>query len=210
MVSANMDFYITGATKLELQQTTQESLCLYKTKKKEILSIVQQLISEHFPNLVEDYKDNRIALREFENDSYFLKTFFKLGHILKDKRVYYLDINKKLYDCAPPKNALIAILAHELKHIDDYKDANSMQLIKLGIKMARKKTRSQYERKTDYFVMEKGMAEGIREYRYWIYKKLSENALKKKKCYYYTPEEINQYLQGETNFSDYFAKYCKR
>lgn len=139
-----------------------------------------------------------------------MKTFFKLGHILKEKRLYYLDINTKIYKCAPPENAIKAIWAHELQHISDYKDASSIELIKLGLKMIRKKTRSQYERATDFRTMERGHSEGLKEYRLWIYKRLTEKDLKIKKCYYYTPEEINRYLQGENDFSEYFNIYCKK
>lgn len=207
---ANMDFYLAGATKLEFSsQENNNELCPNTTSKKQINLIVGHLIAEYFPTLIESFKDNRIQVREFENDSYFLKTFFKLGHILKEKRLYYLDINKKLYDCAPSKMALQAILAHELKHIADYKDSSSVQLIRLGLRMIGKKSRSKYERATDFYVMELGESEGIREYRQWIYKRLTKKALKKKKCFYYTPEEINRYLQGEVDFSEYFNVYCK-
>lgn len=207
---ANMHFYLSGETSLEILETTNTDLCPNKTNKEQILQIVEQLIPKHFPTLIDDYKGNRIKIREFDSDSYFLKTFFKLGHILKEKRIYFLDINTKLYNCAPAKIALDAILAHELKHIEDYKDSNSLQLIKLGLKMVRKKSRSKYERATDYHIMSQGMAEGIKEYRNWIYKRLSKKALKKKKCYYYTPGEINLFLQGQTDFSNYFKTYCKR
>ena len=211
LAHANMDFYLAGPSKHEIiAQSSKQELCPNSTTKDEINLIVSNLISEHFPSLIESFKDNRIKIREFENDSYFLKTFFKLGHILKEKRLYYLDINTKLYDCAPPKLALKAILAHELRHIADYKDSSSIQLIRLGLRMIGKKSRSRYERETDYHVMELGLSEGIREYRLWIYKRLSEKSLKKKKCFYYTPEEINRFLQGEVDFSDYFNKYCKK
>lgn len=208
---ANMDFYLAGALKQELNdQERDENLCPYKTNNEEINLILGNLIADHFPSLLESFKDNRIKVREFQNDAYFLKTFFKLGHILKEKRLYYLDINTKLYECAPTKLALRAILAHELKHIADYKDSSSVELIRLGLRMIGKKSRSHYERATDYHVMELGLSEGIREYRLWIYKQLTDKALKKKKCFYYTPEEINRYLQGEIDFNEYFNVYCKR
>lgn len=208
---ANMGFYISGTNKLELNAPPNSSeLCPNTTNKKEINNIVNKLIAENYPKLLDAFKNNRIKIREFENDSYFLKTFFKLGHILKEKRMYFLDLNKKLYECAPPKSALIAILAHELKHIQDYKDSSSLQLIRLGIKMIGKRSRSKYERATDFHVMQEGMSEGIREYRLWIYKRLTKKSLRKKKCFYFTPEEINRFLQGEVDFDEYFNVYCKR
>jgi hypothetical protein len=207
---ANMDFYMSGHISDEFS-TEVDNLaeCDNQTNKDSITKIIDINIRKHFKDLIPALEEKRIKIREFENDQYYLKTFFKLGHILKDKRTYYIDLNKKLYNCSPSAKALEAILAHEIQHILDYKDMNSLQLIKLGIKMVRKRTRSSYERSTDFSVMQMGYSQGIKEYRQWIYKKLDHKALNKKKCFYYTPEEINRFMQGELDFSDYFNKYCK-
>lgn len=206
--SANMHFYFSGPISLDKTQVKVDR-CDSTTNLEEIKALMRDLISDYFPNLEHVHKENRLKIREFESEQYFFKTFFKLGHILKDKRVYFIDVNTKLYECAPSKQSLVAILAHELKHIDDYQNFKSYELFKLGLKMIQKKSRSEYERATDYHVMGLGLATGIKEYRNWIYNQLTQKALNKKKCYYYTPEEINRFLQGERDFSDYFNKYCK-
>lgn len=187
-----------------------DNLCEHKTNKEEILTIVNSILNKNFEVLLPAYKDGRLKIREFENDEYFLKTMFKLSHILKKTRVYYLDINKKLYNCAPNKEALTAILAHELQHIDDYQKSKTFGLIRLGIKMVGKKSRSKYERSTDFRVMEMGYSEGIKGYRNWIYKRLDEKGLKTKKCYYYTPHEIDLYQEGQRDFSNYYKEFCKK
>lgn len=203
---ANMDFYLSGPLKNKIIQS--EEYCPGTTSKAEILVIVKEIIYKDFTDLIPAFMEERIQIREFESTDYFLKTMFKLGHIFNHKRVYYLDINKNLYHCSPTTNALKSILAHEIQHISDYKHANSPELIKLGIKMIGKKSRSAYERSTDFSVMKLGYAKGLIEYREWIYGRLDEKSLRTKKCYYYTPEELKRFLQGELNFSDYYNKYC--
>lgn len=208
---ANMDFYMSGPIVDEFTQVTKSNdLCPNTTSKSEIENIINILIQDYFQPLLPALKSKRLKIREFENDEYFLKTFFKLGHILKEERTYYIDINKKLYQCAPSKLALRSILAHEIQHILDYKNSNSIELVKIGARMLRKKSRSYYERSTDYKIMEMGLSQGIKEYREWIYLRLSGKGLKTKQCFYYTPEEINRYNQGEDDFSDYYNKYCKK
>ena len=204
---ANMDFYLSGALKNSISNS--DEYCPATTSKSEILITVKDIIYKDFNDLIPAFEENRIQIREFESSDYFLKTMFKLGHIFKNKRVYYLDINKNLYHCSPSKIALTAILAHEIQHISDYKHATSPELIKLGIKMIGKKSRSAYERSTDFSVMKLGYSRGLIEYREWIYSRLNDKGLRTKKCFYFTPEEINRYLQGELNFTDYFNKYCK-
>lgn len=207
LAHANMDFYFTGP--LKINHTLQSEACPETTSVEKIKTLINNIIQKDFPELIPAHSENRIQIREFESNDYFLKTFFKLGHILKKKRIYFLDINTKIYTCAPEEKALEAILMHEIQHIKDYKDATSAGLVKLGIKMLGKKSRSQYERSTDFSIMELGHAEGIKAYRNWIYQQLDQKSLRKKQCYYYTPEEINRYLKGELDFKDYFSKYCK-
>jgi hypothetical protein len=207
---ANMDFYMSGHMSDEFTSHNKNlEMCDNQTNKAAIEKIIEKNIKNHFQDLLPALNEKRIKIREFESDDYYLKTFFKLGHILKDRRTYYIDLNTKIYSCAPSLKALEAIVAHEIQHIQDYRDMNPLQLIKLGIQMIRKKTRSSYERSTDFSVMKLGYSQGIKEYREWIYKRLNQKSLNKKKCFYYTPEEINRYMQGELDFSDYFNKYCK-
>lgn len=140
-----------------------------------------------------EFDSLNITVREFNSEAYFLqakvdvKTLFKA----KVKRKYYIEINPKIYDCAPSPAALKAILIHELEHINDYNEMSSAQISELGVKYAAsKKYRAAYERATDVKVLVKGQAQGLIEYRHWIYAKLSPRELELKKFYYLTPEEI--------------------
>lgn len=204
-------------------------LCPETTSNDEIFLIVESLIYNDeerlrsilpsidlpdqpmFPELVQSYEDGKIKIREFTNDEYFLKTMFKLGHIFKKDRKMFLDINTKLYDCAPPKSALIGILAHELSHLQDYRKRGFIGAAGIGLRMITKKGRSRYERLTDLYIIKNNLSQGIKDYRNWIYKRLDKNQLKKKECFYYTPAEIDLYnLTGQDSMLTYFNNYCRR
>jgi hypothetical protein len=164
--------------------------CPYQTNQKEVEELVQTIIQKHFPNL----KQANTKFRYFKNDEYFLKTFVKPLDIFKKERTYFLDINEKLYDCSPAPLALEAILVHELVHLNDFTQLGTLGFFKLLAKMATSEGRASYERQTDLRTLELGYAEGLKEYRYWIYQRLDSKALKKKKLMYYTPDEIDSWL----------------
>lgn len=210
-------------------QLSYEQLCPSTTNNDEIFTIVEALIYNDqeklnlissdmllpskpmFKELVQSYEDKRIVIREFTNDEYFLKTMFKIDQIYKKNRKMYLDINTKLYDCAPSKNALISILAHELSHLQDYRKRGFFKVLGLGSRMLTKKGRSKYERLTDLYIMQNNLSLGIKEYRQWIYKRLDEKELKTKQCFYYTPSEVDLYeLSNINSMKTYFKNYCRR
>lgn len=183
--------------------------CPSKTNKKEIKSLIHNiLVAENiFPKLRPLWDQKRLKLVEFQSNAYYLKT--GPGPILKNKnkRLLKIFINTKLYQCAPTKKALKAILIHELAHLDDYLQKS---VFKIGLKMLRRKSRARYERATDLRVLELGHHQGLKEYRKWIYSKLTKKELKKKKCFYYTPQEIDDHDHLGTEAKSYFKKYCQR
>ena len=193
----------------KIEANLKQNSCENKTSLNEVNDLIAIIIGTQYKDLIKDYAQGRIQTRIFKNDDYFLKTSFKLSHILNNERTYFIDINEKLFECSPDYQSLKAILMHEIQHLSDYKNMNIAQLMKLGAKMISRKGRSSYERNTDFAVMEKGESIGIRGYRDWIYERLDKKALKFKRCYYYTPEEIERFILGQRDFSDYYEKYCK-
>ncbi len=193
----------------KIEGNQQNISCEHKTNSKEINDLIAVIIGTEYKDLIEDYTQGRIQTRIFKSDNYYLKTSFKLSHILKNERTYFIDLNENLFDCSPDYQSLKAILTHEIQHLSDYKKMNVAKLIQLGAKMLSRKGRSKYERETDFKVLEKKQAVGIRGYRKWIYERLDDKGLKFKRCFYYTPEEIDRYISGERDFNDYYEKYCK-
>jgi hypothetical protein len=162
--------------------------CENQTSKQEIKDIVENIRLTYFPDL----KQVDIGIREFKSDAYFLQAKPKITSLLKNKkkRQYFVEVNTGLYECSPSRIALEAIIAHELEHIVDYEKKNSIQIVALGASYASSKTRAAYERQTDVKVLYKGLAEGLIEYRKWIYQRLTPKQLVQKRKFYLTPEEI--------------------
>jgi hypothetical protein len=178
----------------------ENSYCPHQTSTEEITMIIQKLIAEN-----DDFsllKDMDIQLRFYNDDQYFFKTFLKPLHIFfkSEKRTYFIDINEKVFQCSPSPVALEAILAHELYHIKDYAEYKTKNFFSLLWKMAGKKRRSQYERHTDLRTLNahEKYADGLIEYRKWIYQRLDEKGLIKKKFFYLTPQEIDEIRAGRT------------
>lgn len=172
---------------------TTTASCAPKINESIIQNIADHLIASQFQDLAK----NKIVIEYFKSDAYYLATWIKPKDIFKkaSKRTYILRINKNLFDCPPPMNALEAIMAHELEHLRDYTKLNSMQLLGLLTKVGlSKKFRTQYERATDLSAMQMGFPQGLIDYRLWIYERLTPKDLKTKKRYYWTPEEIQEWM----------------
>lgn len=170
-------------------ETSQQAFCPYKTSRAEFETLISGVKVKYFPELAKAH----IAIREFSSKDYFLQAQPQAQSLLykKAKRKYFIMLNPSLYDCSPSQRALEAILVHEFEHIMDYESDASVQIIGTGLHyVLDKKYRANYERATDLKVIKKGIAEGLIEYRQWLYLQLSEKALKKKLYYYLNPAEI--------------------
>jgi coenzyme F420-reducing hydrogenase gamma subunit len=152
------------------------------------------LLEKHFPEL----QNIKIKIENFESNAYFLQANLKKKTIFKEahKRTYVIEVNQKLYACPPTPKGLRAILAHEIQHISDYLNMSSAEIIALAARYStNKKFHTEYERSTDKKTLEKGFGKGLIDYRLWVYQWLSPKQLKEKKRFYYTPEEIETWMQ---------------
>jgi hypothetical protein len=160
-----------------------------------MIETVRRLIDTKFPRLAE----RKVRITEFTSDDTFLQAQPK--HVLRSgkNRVYEIQVNPRLFDDPPSASALEAILVHELSHLNDYTYMNSFEIADLGLMYVQSGAPRgvvRYERATDETAMRKGFASGIREYRQWLYGKVSGRALELKKKIYYTPEEIDAYVKN--------------
>ena len=95
----------------------------------------------------------------------------------------------------PGDAAVHAILVHELKHLEDFTHMTSLQIIGLGKKYTGRQPNAdvaKYDRATDLWTLSVGEADGLIEYRNWLYPHLNARQLILKEIYYYTPEEIQK------------------
>ncbi len=166
----------------------------------DIPRLLSELVRESFPELDSAYREGRITIRDFNSSDYFLKTSLRKGKLSSDSKLkkYSVDVNPEIYgpegtpSGGPTLNAVRGILAHELVHLVDYETGGPQKIIGYGLYEIFSPTH--YERVTDRRAFERGYAEGIREYRIWIYGKLSPKALRLKKIRYYRPEEIDAWI----------------
>ncbi len=164
----------------------------------ELTANIEQLKELYYPSL----KHINLQVRNFKSKNYYLKTNINVGTLLNKpaKRLYYIEINPKMLECAPTEKAMDAILVHELKHIEDMVQMKTGALLGFLFNYGtNKKFIVDYERATDEKPLELGLAEGLKEYRNWIYSLLNEKGLAEKRKIYYTPEEIDLWSETHTH-----------
>jgi hypothetical protein len=79
---------------------------------------------------------------------------------------------------------------HELAHVVDYANGNRVRLLGL-IRLASPRFRERFETRTDVEALRRGYAQGLKQYRIWLYQHLSADVLREKRRDYLTPEEID-------------------
>jgi hypothetical protein len=115
-----------------------------------------------------------------------------------DKRTYVLKVNKRLYADSPGERGLRGILAHELTHLDEFAYSSTARLAGIGWDYLWSDDNPaviRWERATDENALRLGHAEGLKDYRLWLYSKLTPERAAKKKRIYYTPEEIDAWTR---------------
>lgn len=171
-----------------------EDRCSISITKTEMKVLIDQVKNDFFPDL----KDIELKMKVLKSRAYFLQTFVKTTTAFRApmKRTYGIQINEKIFQCSPTADAIRAILVHEIKHIQDYTRMGMFSLESFALKYAlNKKFRTRYERTTDLAALELGLAEGLKEYREWLYQWLNHRQLATKKRFYFTPEEIDLWEQ---------------
>jgi hypothetical protein len=108
-------------------------------------------------------------------------------------RLYQLHYNTRIFDDPPEPAAVSAILVHELKHIRDYTQMASTELIAFAIRYATQDTRD-YEHQTDQYALDHRWGPALKLFRFWLYAHEDEAARAEKMRVYFTPAEIDAYL----------------
>lgn len=111
------------------------------------------------------------------------------------ERSYSLQYNPALFDDPPSRAAVGAILVHELKHILDYTEMSAEELVDFTVWYLSEDV-SEYERATDEYALEAGCGEGLIAYREWLYDHIPPDAIASKRRDYYTPEEIEAWMEA--------------
>ena len=152
----------------------------------------------------------QIRLESFSDKTSFFQAQPDFLTITKTpmNRIYSVQINPLLLKYYPGDLAIQAIGVHELFHISDYINMNSTQLLGLGVIYgligANHKISTElvinYERKTDERTLALGFSEGLKLYRFWLYKMIAlvPGAIEWKQRAYCTPAEIDQFVVNQS------------
>lgn len=141
-------------------------------------------------------RDVRIDLVEAESEDSFFWANVDLSTAAEDplERRYLVYVNTAQYADPPTEATVSAILVHELQHIVDYTEMDTAELVEFGLWYASGDIAA-YERQTDEAALEAGCAHGLIEYREWLYGQVSAEVEAQKRVDYYTPEEIEAWLE---------------
>lgn len=172
--------------------------CLPPITKTEFAHLVNHTRETYFPDL----RHLNISIKEFNSDAYFLQARPDMKTVMKkpNHRRYFIEVNPKIFNCPPTFEALEAILVHEFEHIRDYNIRSSVEIGVLGARYGlSKKFRTRYERQTDEKALYQGVGAGLIQYRRWIYAQLTPEQIRVKKRYYFTPEEIEIWMQDHVH-----------
>lgn len=110
------------------------------------------------------------------------------------ERRYVVAYSTVQFEAPPPRDAVTAILAHELKHVLDYTEMDTQELVDFGIWYLQGDIAA-YERQTDEHALELGCGEGLILYREWLYDRVTPEVEAQKRIDYYTPEEIGSWIE---------------
>lgn len=157
----------------------------------EVQLILDQLIAESFPEL----KDKQIRIAGLNKRGGFLASRFELSSLLDEHLTFILLLNPYIETHPMPPEALKAILAHELIHMVDFTLLPRSELIASFVNiLANAELRQNYERSTDLETMELGYADGLKQFRLWLYDQICNNALAEDRLNHHTPEEIDAWI----------------
>ena len=149
--------------------------------------LVRDVQSSSFPELAN--KDIRVG--RFTSDSDYFQARFSLSRFLLGRRMQYLiRVNSGATLLTAPEEARRAIIAHELAHLAYYAKGNRLHLFGL-LRFPGKKFRERFEKRADIEALSRGYAQGLKQYRVWLYEHVPPSALPEKKRDYLSPDEID-------------------
>jgi hypothetical protein len=149
--------------------------------------LVRDVRSSSFPELA--HKDIRVG--QFTSDSDYFQARFSLSRFFLGRKMQYLiRVNSGTTLLTAPEEARRAIIAHELAHLAYYANGNRLHLLGL-LRFPGKNFRERFEKRADVVALSRGYAQGLKQYRVWLYKHVPPNALLEKKRDCLSPDEID-------------------
>lgn len=120
---------------------------------------------------------------------YFQARFSILRFFFAKRMKYFVRVNSNAAAAGLREEPSRAIVAHELAHISYYASNNRLHLLNL-LRLTDHGFRERFEKRADADAIERGYAQGLKQYRIWLYQHVPAKALAEKKRDYYSPQEI--------------------
>ena len=157
----------------------------------EVEAIVEGLRPVLYPELEGVAIDLTVGNRE--GDFFWAMVDVATANDPPRERGYQVFHDLDLFDDPPPHDAVVAILAHEIRHIADYAE---MEAEDLGhfVYWYMTEDVADYERETDEHALALGCGPGLIEFRRWLYDHVDAETVEQKRRDYYTPEEIEAWM----------------
>lgn len=156
---------------------------------------LQVVVDRMRDNLFPELEGVRITLMPNTSDTSYFSANLEIATLESPprERSYLLHYSTLQFADPPPADAVTAILAHELKHVRDYTELDSQQMVDFGIRYATEPI-SAYERQTDEHALQLDCGEGLILFREWLYDHVTPEVEAQKRIDYYTPEEIRAWI----------------
>ncbi len=149
--------------------------------------LVRDVRSSSFPELAD--KDIRVG--QFTSDSDYFQARFSISRFFLGRRMRYLiRVNSGATLLTAPEEGRRAIVAHELAHLAYFAKGNRLRLLSM-LRFPGKGFRKRFEKRADVEALRRGYAQGLKQYRVWLYQHVPSGALPEKRRDYLSPDEID-------------------
>jgi hypothetical protein len=155
----------------------------------------------------------RMKLGTFHSRNDFFRIRFSiLRFLLPVPMQYSVQVNPDFFTKQPPAEGMCAILAHELAHVVSLSQGNRLRRLGL-VKLISGSYTAAFERKTDLEAIHRGYADGLKQYRAWVYLNIPADKVAEKRRRYFSPEEIDaveRRLQQQPELLEYWRQHPPR
>ena len=149
--------------------------------------LVRDIQSSSFPELAK----RDIRVRPFASYSDYFQARFSIARFILGRPMrYVIRVNSGAALLTAPEEGRRAIVAHELAHLTYYARGNRLHLLGL-LRYPGKGFRERFEKRADTEAVRRGYAQGLKQYRVWLYQHIPPGALQEKKRDYLSPDEID-------------------
>lgn len=159
---------------------------------------VQGILDAIRPTLFPDLDGVSITAQTVEDVTFF-QTTVELATFEDppELRRYLVQVDPVVLADPPSTAAMVAVLAHELGHAQDFVGMDADALAEFAIWYSREDV-ADYEHATDEKALARGCGPGLAAFREWVYSHTDGEVEAEKRRVYYGPDEIAAWMATNT------------